>query len=232
MWRLYFPLRQFITCPNCNQPLTGSKSKGRKERYSYYHCHNKDCSIHFRIRKERLEKAFVDYLNYIKPEQALLDLFEEIVKDVYKTKLSERLNTQKRVHEKLIELKNRKSKLIDFRLDGTISDDDYKFKAEQLAEEIQEQECRLREITEIHDDLTKCLKYTCEAISNIDALWENGDLNLKQRLQRLIFPKGLSYNLSDFRTAEISSLFIKIGSLTEPYSNMVLPGEFESPSTP
>lgn len=227
-----FPLRQFITCPNCNQPLTGSKSKGRKERYSYYHCHNKDCSIHFRIRKERLEKAFVDYLNYIKPEQALLDLFEEIVKDVYKTKLSERLNTQKRVHEKLIELKNRKSKLIDFRLDGTISDDDYKFKAEQLAEEIQEQECRLREITEIHDDLTKCLKYTCEAISNIDALWENGDLNLKQRLQRLIFPKGLSYNLSDFRTAEISSLFIKIGSLTEPYSNMVPPSEFESLSTP
>lgn len=227
-----FPLRQFITCPNCNQPLTGSKSRGRKERYAYYHCHHKDCCINFRIRKERLEDAFVDYLKFIKPERNLLNLFEATVKDVYNEKLSERLNTQKRVHEKLIELKTRKSKLIDCRLDGTISEEDYMFKTEQLAEEIQEHEFRLREIDEIDNDLCKCLKYACKMIENIDTLWINGDLDLKQRLQKLIFPKGLSYNLSDFRTAEISSLFIKIGSLTEPYSNMVPPSEFESLSTP
>ena len=88
-----FPLRQFITCPNCNQPLTGSK-KGRKERYAYYHCHHKDCCINFRIRKEKLEKIFVDYLKFIKPERNLLNLFEATVKDVYNEKLSVRLNSQ------------------------------------------------------------------------------------------------------------------------------------------
>ena len=71
-----YPLRQFITCPNCNQPLTGSKSKGRKERYAYYHCHNKDCSLKFRIRKDRLEKIFVDYLNNIKPEQSITKSYQ------------------------------------------------------------------------------------------------------------------------------------------------------------
>ena len=227
-----FPLRQFITCPNCNQPLTGSKSKGRKEKYPYYHCHNKDCSIHFRIRKERLEEMFVDYLNYIKPEQHLLNLFEATVKDVYNEKVTNKLNSQKQFQDKLIELKNKKSKLIDFKLDGTISEDDYRFKAEQLAEEIQEQEFRLRETGEIHDDLTKCLKYACKAVSNIDTLWKNGDLDLKQRLQRLIFPKGLMYFSDDFRTAEISSLFIKKDTLKVSYNQMVPPSEFESLSTP
>lgn len=227
-----YPLRQFITCPNCNQPLTGSKSKGRKERYAYYHCHNKDCSLKFRIRKDRLEKIFVDYLNNIKPEQNLLNLFEATVKDVYNEKLSIRLNSQKPVQDKLVELKNRKSKLIDFRIDGTISEDDYKFKTEQLAEEIQEHEFRLREF-EVHDeDLSKCLKYACKAISNIDTLWINGDLDLKQRLQRLIFPKGLMYYSNDFRTAEISSLFIKKDASLASYNNMVPPSEFESLSTP
>ena len=227
-----FPLRQFITCPNCNQPLTGSKSKGRKEKYSYYHCHNKDCSIHFRIRKERLEKMFVDYLNYIKPEQNLLNLFEATVKEVYNEKLSVSQNDKKRVQDKLIELKNKKSKLIDFRLDGIISEEDYKFKTEQLAEEIQGQEFRLREF-EVHDeDLSKCLKYACRAISNIDILWKNGDLDLKQRLQRLIFPKGLRYFSNDFRTAEISSLFIKKDTFKVSYNQMVPPSEFESLSTP
>ncbi len=147
-------------------------------------------------------------------------------------KLSIRLNSQKQVQNKLIELKNRKSKLIDFRLDGTISEEDYKFKTEQLAEEIQEQEFRLREADAVSDDLTKCLKYACRAICNIDTIWENGDLDLKQRLQKLIFPKGLMYYSNDFRTAEISSLFIKKDASLASYNNMVLPGEFESPSTP
>lgn len=227
-----FPLRQFITCPNCNQPLTGSKSKGRKKRYAYYHCHHKDCCINFRIRKEKLEKIFVDYLKFIKPERDLLNLFEATVKDVYNEKLSIRLNSQKQVQNKLIELKNRKSKLIDFRLDGTISEEDYKFKTEQLAEEIQEQEFRLREADAVSDDLTKCLKYACKAICNIDTIWENGDLDLKQRLQKLIFPKGLMYYSNDFRTAEISSLFIKKDASLASYINMVPPSEFESLSTP
>ena len=227
-----FPLRQFITCPNCNQPLTGSKSKGRKERYAYYHCHHKDCCINFRIRKEKLEKIFVDYLKFIKPERDLLNLFKATVKDVYNEKLAIRLNSQKQVQNKLIELKNRKSKLIDLRLDGTIGEDDYKFKTEQLSEEIQENEFRLREIDEIDNNLCKCLKYACKAISNIDTLWINGDLDLKQRLQRLIFPKGLMYYSNDFRTAEISSLFIKKDTLEVSYINMVPPSEFESLSTP
>ena len=55
-------------------------------------------------------------------------------------------------------------------------------------------------------------------ISNIDILWKNGDLDLKQRLQRLIFPKGLRYFSNDFRTAEISSLFIKKDTFKVSYN--------------
>lgn len=227
-----FPLRQFITCPNCNQPLTGSKSKGRKERYSYYHCHNKDCSIHFSVRKERLEEAFIKYLDTIKPQHNLMNLFETVVTDVYKSKISDRLNRQETIRNKITELKNKKSKLIDFKIDGTISEEDYRFKAEQLSAEINKQEFRLRQLGEFKDDLTKCLKYTCNAVRNIDKIWDSGDLELKQRLQKLIFPKGVSYDLDKFRTAEISSLFIKKDASLASYIDMVPPSEFESLSTP
>lgn len=146
---------------------------------------------------------------FISPGRDLLNLFEATVKDVYNEKLSVKFNSQERVQDKLIELKNKKSKLIDFGLDGTINEEDYKFKTEQLAEEVQEQEFRLRETCEIHEDLTKCLKYACKTISNIGILWENGDLDLKQQLQKLIFSKGLMYFSDDFRTTEITNLFIK-----------------------
>ena len=56
---------------------------------------------------------------------------------------------------------------------------------------------------------------------NIETLWLNSDLDTKHRLQKLIFPKGLTYDLEKFRTPEKSCLF-----------KMVPPSEFESLSTP
>ncbi len=79
-----FPLKQFITCPYCNQPLTGDTPHGRKgQKYYYYRCYNKDCIAHFNIAKDKLENNFVEYLTKIKPEKPLLKLFKTIMKDVY-----------------------------------------------------------------------------------------------------------------------------------------------------
>ena len=74
--------------------------------------------------------------------------------------------------------------------------------------------------------------FPCNVVANLDEVWLNGSLEIRQRLQRLIFPKGLTYDLSNFRTAEISSLFKIIGTLSVPSYNMVPPSEFESLSTP
>ena len=76
--------------------------------------------------------------------------------------------------------------------------------------------------SKIADNVESCLQYSCDVIAHIDEFWLNGTLDIKQRLQRLICPKGLAYDLSNFRTAEMSSLFKIIGSLTEPYNNLVL----------
>lgn len=227
-----YPLRQFITCPNCNQPLSGSPSKGRSKKYPYYHCYNKDCSINFRIPVDRLHKVFVEYLKEIKPASEFLDLFQLTVEDVHNQRTENRLNKSNELDKRLIKLKETKSKLIDYKLDGSISQADYSFKSEQLNSQIKEVEYELSTLSDTEEDLTKCLKYTCNVVANLDEVWLNGSLDIRQRLQRLIFPKGLTYDLSNFRTAEISSLFKIIGSLKEPSYNMVPPSEFESLSTP
>ena len=69
-------------------------------------------------------------------------------------------------------------------------------------------------------------------INNIETLWKNSELDIKQRLQKLIFPKGLTYDLEKFRTPEKSCLFTIIGALSAPSYKMVPPREFESLSTP
>ena len=227
-----YPLRQFITCPNCNQPLTASKSKGRKEKYSYYHCYNKDCSINFRIPMDKLHKAFINNLKRIKPAIEFIELFKNIVTDIYKNIKEEECQQEKQLTAKIADLKEKRSKLIDFKLDGEITQEDYDFKSLQLTSQIRNYEYELSNLSENADNLENCLKYACDVIANVDELWLNATLDIKQRLQRLIFPKGLTYDLSNFRTTEMSSLFKIIGSLKEPSYNMVPPSEFESLSTP
>lgn len=39
----HFPLRSLLLCEECKKPLTGAFSSGRKAKYPYYRCQNKEC---------------------------------------------------------------------------------------------------------------------------------------------------------------------------------------------
>jgi len=224
-----FPLRLFVTCPNCNQPLTGSQSRGRKDKkYPYYHCYNKDCNINFRIPKDRLENKFVSYLKRIRPNNDILSLFKAVVADVYNTNIHEQAKYITSLNSKLEELKGTKGRLIDLYVEGKINEDDYKFKSDSL--QINEQSLKAELITSElpRDDFDNCLEYACKWISRVDKFWLESDLNTKQRVQKMIFPKGITYDTDKFRTTEKSCLFTIIGALSAPTIKMVLPGEFES----
>ena len=228
-----FPLRQLITCPNCNQPLTGSNSLGRKkQKYHYYHCYNRDCGISFRIPKDKLESKFVSYLKRIKPNKDVLELFKAVISDVYETNTQDVANQFKMIEKKLRDIKESKNKLLDLYIENKIKEDDYSFKSEQFS--LQEQSLRAEMIiSELpRDDFENCLDYACKWIEKVDMLWLDSNLDTKQRLQKIIFPKGLTYDLEKFRTAEKSSLFTIIGALSTPIIKMVLPREFESLSPP
>lgn len=51
-----FPLRHFVKCGHCKRPLTASWSKGRTQRYPYYHCTNRNCDG-LTVRKQALERV-------------------------------------------------------------------------------------------------------------------------------------------------------------------------------
>ena len=38
-----FPLRNFVCCSECEQPMTAAWAKGRTNRHAYYYCKTKSC---------------------------------------------------------------------------------------------------------------------------------------------------------------------------------------------
>lgn len=228
-----FPLRQFLTCPNCNQPLTGGWSKGNaKNKFPYYHCYNKDCSCKLRVRADIVNKIFPEYLKTIKPEPHLLELYKAVLKDVFKINTKEHKSHIDCLNRRLSQVQERKDKLLDMYMDEKVSEVDYRRKSELLENTIKEIREELFQTPPLEEDFNAYIDYAFSVIANVDKMWANGSLDLKQRLQRLIFPQGLTYDLESFRTVGIANIFTKIGALKAPYNEMVLPRGFEPLSHP
>jgi site-specific DNA recombinase len=72
-----FPLRGLVRCHACGRELTGSWSKGRKERFAYYHCRPKCRAVN--ISKTKLEGLFVEELEYLQPTPAYMRIIKQSV---------------------------------------------------------------------------------------------------------------------------------------------------------
>ena len=74
-----FPLRGFVTCGHCGEPLTACWSKGRSARYPYYLCDTRGCPVSRKsIRKEVIEGEFEALLCALRPSEGLYNLARPI----------------------------------------------------------------------------------------------------------------------------------------------------------
>lgn len=228
-----FPLKQFITCPYCNQPLTGDTPHGRNgQKYYYYRCYNKDCIAHFNIAKDALENKFVEHLSKIKPEKSLLKLFKAIMKDTYNKTTKEAQKTYETLNKQLEEVNEKKSKLLDLLISDIVSKDDYNMKTAQYEAKEADLKSKIAVCDMPQNNFEDCINYACNILDHLDIFWLNSKIEIKERLQKIIFPNGLRYEGGVFRNGEISSLFKIIDTLSVSSYNMVPPSEFESLSTP
>lgn len=78
------PLRGFLICPKCGKILTGSASKGCKQKYyHYYHCTSL-CGVRYNANK--VNNDIVNEIRkYVRPVSTL-QLYKEIISSTFKSK--------------------------------------------------------------------------------------------------------------------------------------------------
>lgn len=75
-------LRRYLICPVCKEPLTGGGSKGNGGKYYYYKC-SRESSKHFNCSATKANDLFCKYVATLKPNTAILKLYEAILEDIY-----------------------------------------------------------------------------------------------------------------------------------------------------
>jgi site-specific DNA recombinase len=200
-----FPLKTFVRCHECENYLTGSSPKGRKEHYDYYHCIK--CGIY--VKKSVLETAFIEYLSSVAPIPEYIELFNQSVVKAWEIRKLEVTTERNNYGERIAALKTRLAQITEMYIDGDLDKEAFRDRSgtikEQLATlEISENES---EITRL--DLEARLEYAKNNINNLARLWQDVDITQKTKLQRAVLPEGIIYNKTKgrFGTAPLSYLY-------------------------
>lgn len=193
-----FPLKKTVICASCNRPLTGSTPRGNGGRYCYYHCKNSACAEYAKsIPKAILEAAFIDFLRRITPDERVLTVIREAVKDICEEK---RINIkpETRRHEKTIaSLKERKMRICELLEEGTYSGSYGKERLAELENKLMAANIALSEVQTDQFDIEAAISYATHFVSNLGRQWFDLAPELRPRFQKLIFPDGAPYCRSE-----------------------------------
>lgn len=107
-----FLLRHVVKCPECGKPFTGSKSRGKAGKlHGYYHCSRGH--KYLGINKKEFESSVANLLDRLQAKPGFLDLFREVVRDVWIQKNRAKRDLCEDIETHLRSLKGRQSALID-----------------------------------------------------------------------------------------------------------------------
>ena len=147
-----------------------------------------------KVRKEALERLFVEFLGRLNPRPEYLQLFGAIVLDVWKEKHAEGALQIAALKDRLKKLEWHKQQLIDaflYRADidkGLFDDQMSKLKEEVTLAEMDLQQWRLEEL-----DVEAVLNFSQYVLLNASRLWMETSLDQKQRVQKILYPEGLEF---------------------------------------
>ena len=218
-------LRRYLVCPVCGAPLTGAVSRGNGGHYAYYFC-NKNHK-HLNIRAEEVNGGFVKYVSKLKPNKAVLELYNEILQDIRGERVQDNYKQADKLEADVAALEERMNRVNDLFFDGEITKADrdkniarHKEKVEHLKTQIAA--LRLSADMRIKDKLT----YSINLISNLGKFFQSSTCEVKTKLLGSIFPEKLLFDGKNYRTKSFNELLNVIFKETKHLQGK---GKAESP---
>lgn len=214
-----WPLRGEFLKHVCGKAMTGSAPTGRNgpsPRYSCVSCRAKTLGKSVSKKRELVHAEFIELLNSVRPTNGTLALFKQVVLKSWNQEFKESLELAKRLDGEVSELKNRKSRIIDLFIDNKITDEQKNQKIDEVEAEIGNRLLQQADAKNIITDQEQVIDQAISFMQDPARYWNLSDIEVKKRLQDLIFPHGLVYDFDEgFRTADVSKAYLLTKQLSK-----------------
>jgi hypothetical protein len=198
-----FPLRDFFVCEVCGRQITGSVSKGRSNKYPYYHCRNK-CST--RISVKQTHDFASSLLSNLNINSNVKELFVDILKDTESNFNGNRakeleLKKQKKIslQEKIVEAEN-------MLLSSSIAPETFNNINSRLQGELMTIKNEIEVLNSKKDTIKGYIETGVQLLENMNVLFDEGDYEDKRILFGSLFNKKLILGNKGCRTVEVNEV--------------------------
>ena len=207
------PLKVFLKCTDCNEPLTGYVVK--KKNLFYYKCRTKGCKCNKSAKD--MHTLFIDHLGQYGVKEVFLAGIAFEMEYAYHNQNKDNTERELVFNKRLSELKIEMERV----------DEKYYIKEEMTKEKFDKMMLKLiDEEKGIYKNLAGCeisisnlqnkIVEAGELCSKLPLLWESSILSEKETLQKLVYPEGLGYDKKKqaFRTIKINDAIYQIARLS------------------
>lgn len=190
----------FLLCPVCGEKVSASHSKGRNKKYAYYHCNH---CYKYRVPAHKMNEDILRYIAKIRPCQAVLNLYEEVLSDVRADKFKDVNKEKNRIKDDIKKVEVRLQRLQDRYMDNEISSEDYKEIRQRYSDEIYALKNQI-EIMKIpnRSDVEQQMAYAISFINNIERCLSVVEIPVKLDVLGSIFKGKMVFENGECRTAE------------------------------
>ena len=231
-----FPLRGFVLCNDCNNPLTANWSKSKTgKKHPYYLCFTKGCESHRKsIRRDVLEDAFTGYLRALQPSETLLALTKAMFKNIWDQRAEQAQAGMVSLKREVTKIEKQIDGLLDRIVDASMPSvvSAYEKRLARLEQDKLVAQEKLGKTAEPAHSFEQLFELACAFLASPWKLWESGQLTLQRTVLKLAFAERITYcRKTGLRTPETTLPFKVLGGFTGHKCEMAETKGFE-PSRP
>ena len=207
------PLKVFLKCADCAEPLTGYIVKAKN--LYYYKCRKVGCKCN-KSAKE-MHKLFLEELSKYQVKESLMEAIIWKLESDYTETNKDNADKEIMCLKRLEELDNGTLGLQEkFHVKEEMTRDVFERLMTKLVGDREQISKELSKLGVMISNLSDKLKQAATFCLNLPSLWVQGGISLREKLQKLIFPEGLFYDkkLQAFRTTKINSVIAEIARVS------------------
>ena len=193
------PLTGFVKCAGCGKKLTGYEVKAKG--FHYYKCQGcvkGSINAHTNTKSKDIgaDDLFKCLLSSLEPSDRVLDLFKQQLRLSYETLSGETKSDNEIINNQLLKLGAELKELKIRNLKGLVDDIDlYNELKAELEGKIDDLKLKLIQTDSKTSNLDRYIDMSVDVVSNVSKYWGSNNIEVKKRVQELVFPEGVILDL-------------------------------------
>jgi len=204
-----FPLKDKLVCKYCDEKMTAAVCKGNSKFYDLYYCYNKSCTNPNKksVPKIDFENEFFEYLKGVRPDKKKFKGFADALIKRYEQRQSEFTTKASTIRKQIDILEEEKGNLIKLGRQGALDAEELKVEKGKIKKSIAECKLQLNEIHEEEFKIEMLLEYAEAFFRTVHLFWLEALPQQKVKLQRILFPYGITYSYPGFSNSLLAPGF-------------------------